>query len=303
MYGKFNCAVMGSINMDFILRMDKVPHIHENVSGTEYGYAFGGKGANQATALRRLGANVKMIGKVADDDNGRRLIENLDNIGIDTSGVAQNGTQTGLAAILIDGEGRNRIVVYEGANKEIEAKEAVSHIDKSTDVLLVQFETNEESVISTVNFAIENNITTVIDCGPAKNFQLEKMQGADILSPNENETEALTGIFPASDDDILEASKILMKRSKAKYIVLKLGERGCSVWDGKAIKMMPAYKSNVVDTTAAGDCFTAAMALEYLRTGDILKACDTGNKAGSVAVSHLGAADSMPTVEELKNIV
>lgn len=302
MYSKFNCAVMGSINMDFILRMNNVPHIHENVLGTEYGYAFGGKGANQATALRRLGANVKMIGKVADDDNGRKLTENLNSIGINTSGVAQNGSQTGLAAILIDGEGRNRIIVYEGANKEIEAKEAVSHIDKNTDVLLVQFETNEESVISMVNFAVENNITTVIDCGPAKNFQLEKMQGADILSPNENETEALTGIFPASDDDILEASKILMERSKAKYIVLKLGERGCSMWDGKSIKMMPAYESNVVDTTAAGDCFTAAMALEYLRTGDILKACATGNKAGSVAVSRLGAADSMPTVKELKNI-
>ena len=298
MYNNFNCAVVGSINMDFILKMNRVPETHENVLGTDYGYAFGGKGANQATALARLGANVKMIGKVAYDDNGKKLIENLNSIGIDTSGVAQNGSQTGLAAILIDGEGRNRIVVYEGANSEIEPNEVIAHLN-NTDLLLVQFETNEEAVVNTVNFAINNKITTVIDCGPAKNFQLEKMQGADILSPNENETQALTGIFPESDNDILEASKILMSRSKARYIVLKLGERGCSVWDGKSLKMMPAYKSNVVDTTAAGDCFTAAMALHYKKTGNIYEACDMGNKAGSIAVSRMGAAASMPTIEEL----
>ena len=298
MYNNFNCAVVGSINMDFILKMNRVPETHENVLGTDYGYAFGGKGANQATALARLGANVKMIGKVAYDDNGKKLIENLNSIGIDTSGVAQNGSQTGLAAILIDGEGRNRIVVYEGANSEIEPNEAIAHLN-NTDLLLVQFETNEEAVVNTVNFAINNKITTVIDCGPAKNFQLEKMQGADILSPNENETQALTGIFPESDNDILEASKILMSRSKARYIVLKLGERGCSVWDGKSLKMIPAYKSDVVDTTAAGDCFTAAMALHYKKTGNIYEACDIGNKAGSIAVSRMGAAASMPTIEEL----
>ena len=302
MYNKLNCAVMGSINMDFIMKMDRVPETHENVLGTDYGYAFGGKGANQATALSKLGANVKMIGKVADDDNGRRLIGNLDNLGIDTSGVSKNGAQTGLAAILIDGEGRNRIVVYEGANSEIEPPEAISHLDSNTDLLLVQFETNEDAVVSIVNHAVKNNITTVVDCGPAKNFALEKMQGVTILSPNENETEALTGIFPSTEEDILNASKKLWERSRAKYVVLKLGERGCSVWDNNTLKILPSYKSNVVDTTAAGDCFTAAMALEYMTHGDIYKACDTGNKAGSIAVSRMGAADSMPTVEELCKI-
>jgi ribokinase len=293
---------MGSINMDFILKMDRVPEVHENLLGTDYGYAFGGKGANQATALRRLGANVKMLGKVADDDNGHKLIENLNNIGIDTSGICKNGSQTGLAAILIDSEGRNRIVVYEGANSEIEPEKAISNISPETDLLLVQFETNEEAVIKTVNYAVKKNITTVVDCGPAKNFSLEKMQGITILSPNENETEALTGIFPCDENSILKASKILYERSKAKYIVLKLGERGCSVWDDETLKIMPAYKSNVVDTTAAGDCFTAAMALHYMKTGNIYDACDMGNKAGSIAVSRMGAADSMPTINELENI-
>lgn len=110
---------------------------------------------------------------------------------------------------------------------------------------------------------------------------------------------ALTGIYPKTEEDILKASKALRERSKAKFIVLKLGERGCSVWDGMHLKILPSYPANVVDTTAAGDCFTAAMALEFMRSGDIYSACDIGNRAGSIAVSRMGAAASMPTVEEI----
>lgn len=302
MYKGIRAAVVGSINMDLILNMKKVPDVGENVLGTDYGYANGGKGANQATALAKLSAKVKMIGKVAEDANGAKLLENLKNNNIDISGVATDGSQTGLATIILDGDGRNRIVVYEGANSEIEPERAVNDIGTDIDLLLLQFETNEEVVISCVNHAVKNGITTVIDCGPAKNFALEKMQGATILSPNESETKALTDIYPDTVENILKASKILEERSKAKYIVLKLGERGCALWDGKEIKLFPPYKSNVVDTTAAGDCFTAALALEYIKSGDIEKACDFGNKAGSIAVSRMGAQSSMPTIQEILNI-
>ena len=148
---------------------------------------------------------------------------------------------------------------------------------------------------------MKNDVVTVIDCGPAKDFALEKMQGATIITPNESETKALTGIYPETESDILEASKILLERSKAKYAVLKLGERGCSVWNGETLRLMPSYPTGVVDTTAAGDCFTAAMALEFIRSGDIYAACDMGNRAGSIAVSRMGADASVPTVEELNN--
>ncbi len=299
MYKNINAAVVGSINMDLILNMKKVPEIGENVLGTDYGYANGGKGANQATALASLGANVKMIGKVADDQNGNKLLENLKSKGIDISGVATDGSQTGLAAILLDGDGKNRIIVYEGANAEIDPEQAVKEIGNEINLLLVQFETAEEVVINAVNHAIKNNLTTVIDCGPAKDFSLEKMQGATILSPNESEAKALTGIYPDSDENILEAAKILKSRSLAKYIVLKLGERGSALFDGESLKLFPAYKSTVVDTTAAGDCFTAALALEYIKSGDIEKACDIGNKAGAFAVSRMGAENSMPTIEDI----
>lgn len=298
MYSKFRAAVAGSINMDIILNMERVPTVGENVLGTSYGYACGGKGANQAVGLGRLGAKTKMIGKVAADANGEKLLVNLRKNNIDISDVSTEGTQSGMAAIIIDGEGKNRIVVYEGANAEIDPEEAADAVS-DIDLLLVQFETKEEVVIECVNRAISKGITTVIDCGPAKQFSLEKMQGVTILSPNESETKALTGISPDDDASILKASEVLFERSKAKYIVLKLGSRGCSVFDGENLRILPAYESKVVDTTAAGDCFTAAMALEFLRSGDIYAACDMGNKAGSIAVSRMGAESSMPTAKEL----
>ncbi len=302
MYSNIRAAVVGSINMDLILKTEKVPDVGENLTGTSYGYANGGKGANQATALARLGAKTKMIGKVANDANGQKLLKNLVKNNIDISGVSVSGSQTGLAAIILDGVGRNRIIVYEGANAEIDTDEAKEFIDDNTDLLLVQFETNESVVAECVNKAVEKNIVTVIDCGPAKNFALENMQGATIISPNESETKALTGIYPDNEESMLEACVILEKRSKAKYVVLKLGERGCCVWNGESLRVMPAYPSKVVDTTAAGDCFTAAMALEYMRSGDIYAACDLGNKAGSIAVSRMGADASMPTAKELSEL-
>ncbi len=303
MYSDIRAAVMGSINMDIILKAERIPDVGENVLGSEYSYAFGGKGANQATGVSRLGAVTKMIGCVGNDDNGRSLLQNLRNNNIDVSSVSTDGSSTGLAAILIDKDGRNRIIVYEGANSEIQPEKAASAVTDDLDILLVQFETREEAVIACVNEAIKKGIMTVVDCGPAKNFCLEKMQGVTVISPNENETEALTGIFPDSEENIRRASEILFERSRPKYVVLKLGERGAGIYDGKELTLMPSYPAEVVDTTAAGDSFTAALALEYKKSGDIKKACINGNIAGSIAVSRVGADRSMPTAEEIKSFV
>ena len=299
MYKNIRTVVVGSINADMLFHTQRVPECGENLLGTHYSSANGGKGANQAIAPARLGAFTKMIGKVADDENGRRLIENLKKNNVDVSGVYSDGTQTGLAAIIIDGEGRNRIIVYEGANSELTSEDAVNKIDSNTDILLIQFEIPQQTVIDSVKKAIDNKIMSVIDCGPAKAFEIEKMQGATIITPNESETYALTGIYPENKDNILKASEILKSRSLAQFVVLKLGGNGCSVFDGNQLTLLSPYPAKVLDTTAAGDSFTAAMALEFYRTGDILKACDMGNKAGSIAVSRVGAESSMPTAEEL----
>lgn len=302
MYSKIRCAVVGSINMDIILNTDRIPFDGESLPGNNYSYACGGKGANQATGLARLGAQTRMIGKVGDDANGHKLLENLKKNKIDTKNVFTDGTQSGLAAILLEKDGKNRIIVFEGANAEIDPDEAANAITDDLDLLLVQFETKEDVVIKTVNEAIKKGITTVVDCGPAKGFPLEEIQGITIISPNESEAKELTGVSPDDEESMIKASKILLERSKAKYAVLKLGARGCSVYDSKDFKILPAYKSEVVDTTAAGDSFTAAMALEFIKSGDIYSACDIGNKAGSIAVSRMGADASMPTIDDILKI-
>ncbi len=302
MYSNIRCAVVGSINMDIILNTDRIPLEGESLPGNNYSYACGGKGANQATGLARLGAQTKMIGKVGDDANGHKLLENLKKNRIDTSNVLTDGTQSGLAAIILEKGGKNRIIVFEGANAEINPEEAANAITDELDLLLVQFETKEDVVIKAINSAIKKDIVTVVDCGPAKNFPLEKIQGITIISPNESETKELTGVYPEDEESMLKASKILLERSKAKYAVLKLGARGCSAYDGKELKIFPSYPSKVIDTTAAGDSFTAALALEFMRSGDIFSACDMGNKAGSIAVSRMGADASMPTADEILNM-
>ena len=302
MFENIRCAVVGSINMDIILNTYRLPLEGESLPGNNYSYACGGKGANQATGLARLGAQTAMIGKVGDDANGHRLIENLKKNGIDTSNVSLEGSQSGLAAILLEKGGKNRIIVFEGANAEIDPDTAADCITDDLDLLLVQFETKEQVVVKAGNRAVEKGITTVVDCGPAKNFPLEKIQGITIISPNESETKELTGIYPENEESMLKASQILLERSKAKYVVLKLGARGCSVFDGTDFTICPPYPAEVVDTTAAGDSFTAAMALEFKRSGNIYSACDMGNKAGSIAVSRMGADASMPTAQEVMNI-
>ena len=302
MYSNIRCAVVGSINMDLILISDRIPFEGESLPGNSYGYACGGKGANQATGLARLGAETVMIGKVGNDENGKRLIDNLVSNNIDASKVSTHGSQSGLAAILLEKCGKNRIIVFEGANAEINPDYAADCITEDLDLLLVQFETKEEVVVKAVNKAIEKGIVTVVDCGPAKDFPLEKIQGITIISPNESETKELTGISPDDEESMIKASRILLERSKAEYAVLKLGARGCSIYNGKDFKIMSAYPSEVVDTTAAGDSFTAALALEFKRSGDIYIACDMGNRAGSIAVSRMGADASMPTADEVLNM-
>lgn len=299
MYNQIKAAVVGSLNTDITLTMDRMPSEGENLTGREYFYSCGGKGGNQAIALARLGASVKMIGKVGPCPNGLQLIDNLRNNGVDVSAVATDGTQTGLAAILLDKNGKNRIVVYEGANAEIDPLAASRYIDKQLDLLLIQFETAQNVVLQCVRQGIANGICTVVDCGPAKAFPLEEMKHITILSPNESETFALCGIYPDNYDNMLAASQVLMQRSEASFVVLKLGEKGCSVWDGLQLRIIPSLPASVADTTAAGDSFTAAMSLEYVRTKDIYKACEMGNKAGAFAVSRLGAQQSMPYLQDL----
>ena len=205
---------------------------------------------------------------------------------------------------MLEKNGANRIIVFSGANNKISDSDVEAAFSSYPDAVLTQFEIRPEAVINAARLANDEGLPLFVDAGPANaDFPLEKLERVEILSPNETETEILTGIRPNNLENCLRASMALCNRVDIKYVVLKLGSRGCYVYDGKYCDLVSPYEVPVVDTTAAGDIFTAALTTEYLRTGKILDAAKFANAAGALAVSKLGAVNSVPTEEEVRALM
>ena len=295
---------LGSINIDLILSMERLPVAGENLFGKDYLYVPGGKGANQAVAASLLGANVVFVGKVGDDINGKSLIRELHKKGITTEYIYLDKTvPTGLAAIVLESMSQNRIIVYPGANMSITENEVIRAFERSYDALLLQLEIPEQTVISACSLAKAKNIPVIVDAGPAQDFPLEKIKGIEILSPNETETYAMCGIKPNNYQNAVEAAKILKKRSGAKFVVIKLGDKGALLFLDSHCELIPSIPVEVIDPTAAGDAFIAALTIEYLRSGNIVKAVQYGNIVGAISVTKLGAQPSLPTIFEVEEFI
>ena len=294
---------VSSANMDFVLDTPRIPEGGESiVCSGGYKYIPGGKGANSAVAVARLGGSSVFCACVGRDSNGSALLELYNNEGIDTRFLYRaSDAPTGLAVIMVEGNGQNRIMVYPGANAKI-TKEAIdSAISESRpDALFMQLETTPSTVIYAANAAKAAGIPVVIDAGPADpDFPLDMLPEIEIFSPNETETEIFTGIKPTDEASCAEAVKKLAEHVNAKHFCIKLGDKGCYV-DGVIV---PSYKTEAVDTTAAGDTFTAALTLEYLKDGDILRAARFANAAASVVVSRPGASSSIPGRAEVEEVL
>lgn len=304
---KSRILVVGSSNIDFVCRMDRVPLQGETmISNDSYAFVPGGKGANTAVAAARLGGDVVFCTRVGDDSYGEQLIEKYNAEGIDTRFVnLDRGARTGLAVIMVEGSGHNRIVVYPGANMNLGKDDVDSAFTTYPDALLLQLEADRETVFEAARLAKKNGTKVFFDAGPVTpDFPLEQMGTLEVLSPNETETRILTGITPNSSANCLRACVELMNRVTCKYIVLKLGDRGCFVYDGTHchhIAPLDIGADEVVDTTAAGDAFTAALAVRYMDNGnDIIDACEFANAVGGYVVTKPGAFPSLPTIRELK---
>lgn len=294
--------VVGSINMDLLLLTDRMPLPGETMISEEYIFGPGGKGANQATACAKLGANTSFVCKVGNDDFGRELTANLakNNINTDFVGISPS-KKTGFCVIMLEDGGNNRLIVHLASNLDITTTDIDQALTQHYDGIIMQFEIAEDIVAYTVQKAREKNIPVIIDAGPAIPFPLHKLEGIEILSPNETETAALCGITPDSADNCLNAAKALAKDTKAKHIVLKLGEKGAFHYHPQTDthKHYPSVKVTPVDATAAGDVFTAALAIEYLTHKDIQKGIQFANKAGALTVTKKGAGESVPTRAEV----
>ena len=303
---KKRILVVSSANMDFVMKVSKLPDAGQTVIERQsYSYVPGGKGANSALALARLGADSVFCARLGYDANGKKLKELYDSNGIDTRFLKLDRMNpTGLASIIVEDNGANRIVVYPGANDHLAEDDVEDAMTCLPDAVFMQFEIPEEAAIAAARFAAKRKIPVFVDAGPARaDTPLEKLPPLEVISPNETETEALTGIFPNDSANCLKAANELLKRVESKYVVIKLGGRGAYIHDGKYSQLIPAIETEVVDTTAAGDAFTAALTLEYLNTRDIVKAVKYANAVGAMVVSKAGASTSLPTAAQVEEFM
>ncbi len=297
--------VVGSANIDFVLNTPYIPAPGETlISQGNYAFTPGGKGANTAVAAAAFGADVSFCTRVGDDAYGDRLISLFAEKGLDTRYIKVDRLeQTGLAVVMVEKNGTNRILAFSGANKRINDSDVEASISCYPDAVITQFEVQPEAVIAAARSAAYEGAKFILDAGAATpDFPLSKLEQVEIFTPNEVETEILTGIRPNSLENCLRASIALCNKVDIKYVVLKLGARGCYVYDGKYSHLLSPCEVPVVDTTAAGDIFTAALTTEYLRTGEIIPSAKFANAAGGLAVSKKGAITSIPTLDEVRNM-
>lgn len=293
--------VVSSANMDFVQRMHRVPQRGETVTESmDYAYVPGGKGANSAVAFARLGTDCVFCTCLGDDENGRVLRGLYEKEGIDTSHIAVSPTApTGLASILVEEDGSNRIIVYPGANSVITEADIRAAFECRPDAVYVQLEIPDKAVVFASALAHERGIPFVVDAGPARtDFPLKELAGVCIFSPNETETKVFTGIAPVDESSRRAAAETLYRMVKTEYVVLKLGGAGAYLFDGTRGMTLPSYPIEVKDTTAAGDTFTAALVRFYLDGEPMEHAVRLANCAATIAVSRPGASASIPTLEE-----
>lgn len=294
-------VVLGSINADHILNLESFPTPGETVTGHHYQVAFGGKGANQAVAAGRSGADIAFIACTGDDDIGERVRRQLERDRIDVAPVrAVNAQSTGVALIFVNAEGENVIGIHAGANAalSVEQVEAEKARIAGAQALLMQLESPLESVLAAAKIAHQHQTTVVLNPAPARDLPDELLSLIDIITPNETEAEKLTGIRVENDDDAAKAARMLHEKGIG-IVMITLGSRG--VWvshDGQG-RRVPGFKVQAVDTIAAGDTFNGAFVTALLEGTALDEAIRFAHAAAAIAVTRKGAQPSVPWREEI----
>ncbi|VYU18878.1 ribokinase [Metakosakonia massiliensis] len=294
-------VVLGSINADHILNLESFPQPGETVTGSQYQVAFGGKGANQAVAAGRSGADIAFIACTGDDDTGERVRNQLQTDNIDIAPVSVvAGESTGVALIFVNQEGENVIGIHAGANAALSLAriEAQRDLIAGADALLMQLESPVESVLAAARIAHENHTIVALNPAPARLLSDDLLALVDIITPNETEAEKLTGIRVENDSDAARAAQALHAKG-IKTVIITLGSRG--VWasvkgEGRRVA---GFKVKAVDTIAAGDTFNGALMTALLEKRALDDAIRFAHAAAAIAVTRKGAQPSVPWRKEI----
>ena len=298
-----NILVVGSINMDMVLRADHVPAPGETIMGDGFAASPGGKGANQAVAAARLGARCAMIGRVGADAFGEQLVAGLEAENVDCENVSvTEKAATGVAMVVVDARGENAIVVAGEANAWLTPDDlfAAGEMFDAADVVLLQLELPLPTARAAITLARRHACISILDPAPAPRHMPEELYRVNIFTPNATEARALAGAAGGEERVDKQIALEFIARG-AEAAVLKLGPRGSMVVlaDGHFYKA-PPYKVTVVDTTAAGDAFTAALGVAVGRGASLRDAARFANAAGALACTQFGAQAAMPLTGEVK---
>ncbi len=293
-----NIIVVGSLNMDLVVQASRLPLGGETIMGTAFHEIPGGKGANQAVAMARLGASVKMIGKIGKDGFGTSLLSTLKVDGVDTTAVESvEGQSTGVALITLQESGENSIIVVPGANGEVTPEDILRNeaVIREAGIVVAQLEVPIETVAEALKTAKDGGAFTILNPAPAQSLSQEILSHVDLLTPNETEL-ALISEMPVTDMlSIRKAAQALIDQG-VKALVVTLGSEGSLYLNNKGESLyQKAFVVKAIDTTAAGDSFTAGLAVCINQGMAMSEALEFASKVGALTVQTLGAQSSLPT--------
>ncbi len=291
--------------MDVVATVERMPEPGETVHGDGFFMAGGGKGANQALAASRLGAQAHMVGRVGDDDFGRTLLDNMRSAGVDMGGVALDpSNSTGVAVIMVDGEGQNMIAEVYGANRASDESqlEAAKRAMDGADALMLQLETPPQVSLAAARHARSLGVRVVWDPAPAAEMPEEGYSLADYLTPNETEAAELTGIRVTDVSSAQAAAEALLARGAGAAIV-KMGYQGVFGATRSEQHYVPPMSVEAVDSVAAGDAFAAGLTVALCEGKRFVEALRFGAAAGALAVTKAGAQGAMPYRREVEELL
>jgi ribokinase len=300
-------VVVGSINSDLVVSASRIPQPGETILGDGFAVYSGGKGANQAVAVAKLGHPCSMIGKLGRDGFGAELRAQLVKAGVDTAAVGEADGPSGVALITTGTDGENSIVVVSGANALLTPADIDANRDliRSAAIVLVQLETPLETVVRVAEVAFERNVPVMLDPAPARALPAELLRRLAWVTPNSTETGVLLGIKNSSDDieNAPELAEALLARGP-RGVVLKMGGHGAylATSDGLCAHV-PAFKVNAVDTTAAGDAFNGGFAVGLARGMKPAEAARFASAVAAISVTRKGTQPSMPTLNEVEALL
>jgi ribokinase len=293
-------VVVGSVNRDYVCRVDTLPVPGETILGGEASVGSGGKGGNQAVAASRLGARTALVARVGRDNDGQVLVDELDAAGVDTRHVVATEARTGMAFVIVDARGENSIVVAPGANERLEAEAAadgVRQVLSRRGVLVTQAEIPEETSAAAVLAAAEAGCRVVVNLAPYRPIDEHLLAHCDPLVVNEAEAGGLLAREVRGTGQARDAVAELAGRARS--AVVTVGAEGAVVGQADRVEHVPVDSVQAVDTTGAGDAFTGALAAALSAECDLLEAVRVGVRAAAYAVARPGAQASFPTATDL----